>query len=135
MTVHKLCEYRSRRGKDALLRTTTSKRLPDAELAPLCINIPLAQRIGIKESVMLTMLDDLVEHYGNEAEGHRWIRMSHEEWSYELGALWSVQTVARALTELKALGILIAKNLNANRHDKTLSYRIDYDHQLLREEG
>lgn len=103
---------------------------------PLLVLPSLAKRIGLNEAIVLQQL-----HYwlgqpnaGVFVDGYKWIHNTYEEWQVNF-PFWSVDTVKRTIHDLEKSGIIISAQSAPNPFDKTKSYRIDYQHPALLDEG
>lgn len=63
---------------------------------------------------------------GKEANGHRWIRNTVEDWHTQFPWI-AAKTVQRYLKDLEEKRILLTCNLNKLKFDRTKWYTIDYD--------
>ena len=59
-------------------------------------------------------------------QGEWWVYNSVPEWNAQF-PFWGDNTIRRALSSLREMGLLIAEQLAPDPRDKTLWYRIDYD--------
>lgn len=63
---------------------------------------------------------------GKEVNGHKWIRNTVNEWHQQFPWI-AEKTVQRYLKDLEGKGILVARNLNKLKFDRTKWYTIDFD--------
>lgn len=101
---------------------------------PLQVLPSLAVAVGLNEALILQQV-----HYWIQAkrkaperyqesfkQGEWWVYNSVPEWNAQF-PFWGDNTIRRALSSLRELGLLIAGQLAPDPRDKTLWYRIDYD--------
>lgn len=102
------------------------------KVKPLVISPALAQRIGLNEAIVLQQICYWLEDTtsGVEHDGKRWIYNTIEEWTEQF-PFWSEKTVKRALTSLKAHGLIYVEQLKKTQHDRTNFYAINHANPLL----
>lgn len=98
----------------------------------ISINYLMLAVFGMKEAVLITRLQELLEAFGERRIGYIWVRLTHEDWYNEIGGLWSQSSIRRGLTVLRGQGAIIARNMEQS--DRTLWYRINYEHSAIRED-
>ncbi|MFJ8234236.1 hypothetical protein ACIQ34_00675 [Ureibacillus sp. NPDC094379] len=87
----------------------------------------LAERIGLKEAIILHKLDLLLDKSTTEGEGYKWIRKTYAEWKKDF-PFWSEGTIKRIFQKLEKKGYIITTtDYNEILFDNTKWYRIDYD--------
>lgn len=102
------------------------------KVKPLVISPELAQRIGLNEAIVLQQICYWLEDTtsGVEHAGRRWVYNTIEEWTNQF-PFWSEKTVKRALTSLKAHGLIYVEQLKKTQHDRTNFYAINHSNPLL----
>ncbi len=97
---------------------------------PLVVNVDLAEKIGLHESIILQQLHYWIEMNKNAKrnfhKGHYWTYNSYSEWGKQF-PFWSEITVKRLILKLEKMGLLIVDNFNKLKIDRTKWYRIDYE--------
>lgn len=103
---------------------------------PIVINPSLAKVIGLNEAIVLQQIHYWLDKTksGREYDGKFWIYNTYEQWTEQF-PFWSVDTVRRAISSLRKQGLIIAKQLNKSKHDRTNFYTIDYSNSLLFDNG
>ena len=96
----------------------------------------LAVEIGLNNAIFLQQLHfwcDIADElgYGVEHEGVRWIYKTAQEWRLKDFPFWSVVTIRRIINELHDKELIHAKYLNTDKWNRTLYYRINYQHPLI----
>jgi hypothetical protein len=98
---------------------------------PIVIDRTLSKLLGLNEAIVLQQI-----HYWlkvnerkkqNFYDGRYWTYNSAKEWQENDFAFWSLKTIQRTFSNLEDQSILIVKNYNADRRDRTKWYSIDYD--------
>lgn len=101
---------------------------------PITINRKLAKFLGLKESIIVQRMVDLLDlnkrQNNNFIDGRYWIYKSIKSWQEEEFDFLSVRTVERILRSLEKEGLLICKAFNKTELDTTKWYSIDYDKLL-----
>lgn len=93
---------------------------------PLQVLPSLAKRIGLNEALVLQQI-----HYLAGRSGDGWVRRSLEDWHRVFG-FWSLRTLQSVITNLRKTGLLLAESDSGV--DRTLRYRIDYEHETIRQD-
>lgn len=95
---------------------------------PLMVLPSLASKIGLNEAIVLQQI-----HYWlnpkinkNYKEEKHWVYNSYEQWQEQF-TFWSIDTIKRTITALEKLGLLISKNFNSSKFNKTKWYTVDYE--------
>ena len=65
-------------------------------------------------------------HIGIMFEGKKWIYNTYEDWAKDI-KIYSVATIRLNVKALEEAGVIISRNLNKKKCDKTKWYTIDYD--------
>lgn len=104
---------------------------------PIVINAELADRIGLNEAIVLQQVNYWItgSTAGEEHEGRKWVYNTFEKWQEENFPFWSVDTVKRTLTKLKKMGLVDVRQLRKSQHDHTNFYTINYENELLSDQG
>jgi hypothetical protein len=92
--------------------------------SPLMFDPRLAVAIGLNEAIVVGALQRMEVGAKPDAQGHRWVRCSVEQWRQEF-PFWSPETIARALKSLRTRGLVVAERRSDDAFDRALSYRID----------
>ena len=94
---------------------------------PLVILPSLAGAIGLNEAIIVQQLHYWLENKksGVERDGHKWIFNTYEEWQVNF-PFWSVATIRRIFQNLEKIGVIVSAQFDANKHDQTKFYRLDY---------
>ncbi len=97
---------------------------------PLVVNVELATRIGLNESIILQQVHYWLElnrkAKRNYKDGFYWTFNTFEEWQKQF-PFWSLSTIKRTFGHLEGLGILVVGNYNKLKIDRTKWYRIDHE--------
>ncbi|MBP0725564.1 replication protein [Bacillus sp. RG28] len=93
---------------------------------PLVIIPSLATCIGLNKSIILQQLHYWLKKSKHIKNGRKWIYNTYEEWEPQF-PFWSNKTIRRTITALETDGIIISKNFNQKKSDKTKWYTIDYE--------
>lgn len=86
----------------------------------------LAQEIGLNESILFLQLEFLIAVRGTLVAGRPWVRMSVRDLVEEF-PFWSSSTINRALQSLISTGLLLAKDFNEAKYDKTRWFSINLE--------
>ncbi|WBV23011.1 conserved phage C-terminal domain-containing protein [Pantoea piersonii] len=102
------------------------------KVKPLVISPELACRIGLNEAIVLQQICYWLEDTtsGVEHDGRRWVYNTIDEWTEQF-PFWSGKTVKRAISSLKAMGLIYVEQLKKNQHDQTNFYAINHANPLL----
>lgn len=102
--------------------------------SPLLINEPplmvlpsLAVAVGVNEAIILQQIHYWCSDKRSKTvhQGHVWTYNTAVEWKEQF-PFWSVDTIRRAIKNLREKGVLVALKLADNKYDHTLYYRIEY---------
>lgn len=97
---------------------------------PLTINVELAEKIGLNESIIVQQIQYWTEHNKeirhNLREGYYWAYNTYEEWQKQF-PFWSVSTIKRTFIKLEKEGWVISGNYNKLKIDRTKWYRLNYE--------
>lgn len=104
---------------------------------PIVVNADLADKIGLNEAIVLQQVNYWItgSTAGEEHEGRKWVYNTFEKWQEENFPFWSVDTVKRTFTKLKKMGLVDVKQLRKSQHDHTNFYTINYENDLLTDQG
>lgn len=93
---------------------------------PIVFNPELAQLIGLNNAIVLQKLQFLLREprNGKDAEGHRWIYNTYEEWQKECFPFWSITTIQRVFSDLEEKG-LVRSIQPEGRASRRKYYRVD----------
>lgn len=102
----------------------------------LLVNRRLAALIGLNEAIVVQQIHYWIKKKssGIEHQGCRWVFNSLDRW-HEQFPFWSADTVKRALSALKAKGLIRVEKLAEAGRDRTNYYTIDYKQIALLEAG
>lgn len=98
---------------------------------PLCVLPTLACRVGLNEAIFIQQLHYRCESSGSTSEGRKWYYKSVTSWIKKDFPFWSRSTMNRTIKSCEDKGLILSSVRNRAGYDKTLSYTIDYDHELL----
>jgi hypothetical protein len=97
---------------------------------PLVVNVELAKKIGLNESIILQQLHYWLEINRkagrNQRSGYYWTYNTYEEWQQQF-PFWSLSTIKRTFAKLEKGKFIITDNYNKLKIDRTKWYRINYD--------
>lgn len=93
---------------------------------PIKIPMKLAVRIGLKETIILQEIHYWLLTSNLHKDGKRWVCHTYKEWQSHLPFL-SESMIKRAIKSLEGKGLLLSKNYNRLKMDKTKWYTIDYE--------
>ncbi len=71
---------------------------------------------------------------GKVIKGRRWIRNSHQQWQKDHFPHWDLSTIRRALKTLMDHRLILAKNLNREKHVNTQWYTVNLNDPRLKDE-
>lgn len=92
---------------------------------PLQVLPSLAVAVGLNEAIVLQQMHYWLGKKSHVRNGQKWVYNSYAEWQKQF-PFWSESTIKRAILSLEKQGIIISKNFNKAKFDKTKWYRIDY---------
>lgn len=95
---------------------------------PVQVIPSLAKAIGLNEAIVLQQLHYWLENKknpGRVVEGEKWIYNTYDEW-HENFPFWGVSTIKRIFTTLEERGLIITRQFDKGKYDRTKFYRIDY---------
>jgi hypothetical protein len=100
--------------------------VPNNLIAPrLCPE--LAKEIGLNESILLLQIDFWISiSNAEEHEGRSWTYQSTRA-IQETFLYWSLMTINRAINSLIAKHLIIVRNFNKKKYDKTRWFAIDFE--------
>lgn len=87
----------------------------------------IAENLGLNEAIVFAKLTEMQQYQPTHQskDGVRWVRLSVSDWQKEL-SFFSAATVKRSILKLRRACLIVAKNLNSEKTDHTLSYCIHY---------
>jgi hypothetical protein len=98
---------------------------------PLEVIPSLAVKIGLNEAIALQQLHYWLNNPKNagrvDEDGNKWVYNTYAEWHDDNFPFWSEDKIQRIFLDLKAIGLVIIKQLDAKKRDMRNFYRIDYD--------
>lgn len=95
--------------------------------SPLVVSPTLAQLVGLNEAMFLQQLHWLLDKFGKEHDGHKWIFHTYPEWN-EIFPFWDQRTIMRIVKKLKDRGLVgTTDKYNRMNSDRTLWYMINYE--------
>lgn len=92
---------------------------------PLMVLPSLAAAIGLPEAIVLQQVHYWLGASKFEFEGRKWVYNTYKEWADQF-PFFSDSTIRRAVSSLKATGLIDIRNLSNNSWDKTNYYTIEY---------
>ena len=94
---------------------------------PLQVLPTLAVLVGLNEAIFIQQLHYwLQKPSAHEIEGKRWVYNTIAQWQEQL-PFWSERTLQRIIADLAESGLILRKNFNKDRRDRTWWYTIDYN--------
>lgn len=108
---------------------TTSKLLIDEP--PLQVLPSLANKIGLNEAIVLQQIHYWLRTFQSSGkkdhlkDGKWWVYNTYDEWQDNF-PFWGIGVIRRAIRNLEKNGLLISKEFNATKGDRTKWYSIDY---------
>lgn len=101
---------------------------------PLQVLPSLAVAVGLNEALILQQVHYWIQAKRKAPDRYQdsfkqdewWVYNSVPEWNAQF-PFWGDNTIRRALSSLREMGLLIAEQLAPDPRDKTLWYRIDYE--------
>jgi len=95
---------------------------------PLQVLPSLAKLIGLNEAIILQQIHYWLQNKNNNNiyEGKKWVYNSYPEWQKQF-PFWSITTIKRAIRNLERQAILVSKNFNKMKIDRTKWYTINYE--------
>src|SRR5690625_5636932 len=70
----------------------------------------------------------------NEAEGHKWVYNSYDDWQKQF-PFWSKPTIVRIFKRLKDADLIVTGNYNKRSYDRTKWYRSEEHTSELQSRG
>lgn len=94
---------------------------------PLMVLPTLATVTSLNEAILLQQIHYWLDPRGNKntKEGKHWVYNTYKDWEKQF-PFWSQKTIERIILSLETRGILISKQFNKQKGDKTKWYTIDY---------
>lgn len=93
-------------------------------------NMDLAEKIGLSEAILLQQIHYWIEKCGKENGDRRWIYNSVRQWREQFSC-WSTNKIIRVIESLENIKLIDVKILNPHSMNRTKSYSINYDHEIL----
>ena len=96
---------------------------------PLQVLPSLAKAIGLNEAIVLQQIHYWINQPGTGKihNDRKWIYNSIQNWQKDNFPFWSDGTIKRTIASLKKQKLILSKNLNKKKYDRTLWYTIDYE--------
>ena len=93
------------------------------------VDVHLAKKLGLNESIVLMQIDYLINLESNDKyyDGSYWIYDSVEDFTTKYFNFWSPSTVKRVLNSLMKENLIKKGNYNKAKFDKTVWYTINYE--------
>ncbi len=98
---------------------------------PLIVIPSLAKAVGINGAIILQQLHYWLQKSKNVEDGEVWRYQTYDDWSKEMPWLSAVG-VRKILKKLEQDGYIITGNYNKRKMDKTIWYRIAYNHPIFK---
>ena len=94
---------------------------------PIILSPSLAKQYSIVEAALLQQIHYMSQQpkLGLMHQGYKWVYNTLRDWQAHF-ACFSQSTIERAITRLKAAGLILIEKLNAYKTVRTNYYRIDY---------
>lgn len=96
------------------------------EEPPLQVLPQLAKIIGLNEAILLQQIHYWLGRSENVRHGRKWVYKTAQEWVDEF-PFWSEATVKRAVSTLKAKGLILVDKESSTSWNRTNWYSVDYD--------
>lgn len=97
----------------------------------LVINENIINTIGINEAIVIGGMINLIHQSQvseeNYFEGKYWVYKSYNNLQEEVFKYFSISTLKRIFTKLESLGILLKRNDDNDKFNRTLYTTIDFD--------
>ena len=95
---------------------------------PLQLIPSLAVALGNRpeDAIVLQQLHYWLQRSTNEHEGRRWVYNSYQEWIDQDFPFFTVNQISDIFKRLRALGVVVAKQINVKQYDRRYWYSIDY---------
>lgn len=91
----------------------------------------LALVLGLEEAIAIQQLHYWLNNSKSEGrideDGNKWVYNTYSEWHDDNFPFWSEDKIQRIFLSLEKQGVVISKQLDANKRDMRKFYRIDYD--------
>lgn len=93
----------------------------------LNVSPQLAKRIGLHEAIVVAQIARLLHNVTatRQHDGRRWITLTHQAWRRLYFPWWGLNTVRRLFDRLERDGLLIVRQFDLARRDRTNSYTLD----------
>jgi len=88
---------------------------------------PLAEEIGLKESLILLQLDYWIKNNGEKRDGKYWVYQSTTDLQEKFYPFWSRSTIHRAIKSLEGEDLIEIDNFNSKEYDKTRWFSLNYE--------
>ena len=93
---------------------------------PLLFSSELATLIGLNEAIMFQQIHYWITNpKAIEREGKKWHYDSYKEWRKQF-PFWCERTIERIASKLEGFGLVVSKQFNKLKGDRTKWYTIDY---------
>ena len=93
---------------------------------PLQVLPSLAVAIGLKEALFLQQLHYRLLQSEHIIDGRPWVYNSMVAWREQF-PFWSIDTMKRTITSTRKHSLILTRDYNNLKQDRTLWYTIDYD--------
>ena len=94
---------------------------------PLQLLPSLANKIGLKEAIVLQQVHYWLPHANTKYDGKMWIYKTFERWHEQDFKFWSERTIQRIFKNLTDMGLLLIEKLAINKQNRVNFYTIDYE--------
>jgi hypothetical protein len=97
---------------------------------PLLVLPTLACALGLNEAIVVQQIHFWLQNpkVGKKINGRKWMNNTYDEWKRDNFKFWSIPTIRRAFDALREQGYIDASpEFNANPHDRTLWYTVNYE--------
>ena len=103
------------------------------EEVPLLVDEPsiliyptFALSLGLNAAIVVDALDRLLQTSSDFLEGHKWVKLTYEQWQSDYFPFWSTKTIQRTMLTLENNGYIITTRKDTLKN-RTKWYRLDYD--------
>lgn len=94
---------------------------------PLQVLPSLAKEIGLNEAIILQQIHYWLNYAKVEHEGKMWVYKTYERWQEQDFPFWSVDTIKRAIANLRKKELLLVAKLDSNAFNRVNHYTINYE--------
>lgn len=92
----------------------------------IVVSPALAAKIGFDNAAVMQQLHYWLNRATKKHDGKNWVYKTYEGWSEQDFTFWKADKIKYIFTKLRAQGLVLAKQIADNKHDRTNFYTIDY---------